>query len=148
MIEVPVQLAYPIHTEALDQALRAMLSSKFAGISTYPNGRPPSVWLADDATDEDKTLANTVIAAHDPVFITVDKLSITADGVDVATITVSAPRPNARAVTLIIYGQEVPIALTGGVGSEPITALDYVSIPVRLKQPANRSKDTFTIKAT
>src|SRR5260221_7928032 len=89
MREVNVTLA-AIHTLALDSALRAALPGKVVGVSTYGPERPVSLWLEDSATDLDVTSAEALAAAHDPVFLTVGKTHIEADGVDTSTITVSA----------------------------------------------------------
>src|SRR5690349_3598734 len=57
--------------------------------------------LDDSATPGDLATADSVAAAHDPVFLSVDKAIIAADGVETATITVLAPKPGAAPVTLV-----------------------------------------------
>jgi hypothetical protein len=82
-----------VQVMALDTALKAALGSKCSGLSTYGNGRPISIWLDNSAVQADIDTATALANAHDPVSLSVDKATISADGVATATITVSAPKP-------------------------------------------------------
>ncbi len=152
MIEVHAALG-SCHAGGLGEALKASLPGLIIGVSTYgePN-RPVSMWLDDAATAEDQSTAQTVAGGHDPVFLSVDKTQIAANGMDMATITVRAPKQDAAAVTLLVSANggaavELPITLTGGVGTDTITSLDPATITVSVKNPANRSTDQLVIQA-
>lgn len=147
MIETNIILAN-IHDSALDQALKTALPGKCFGLSTYGDiSRPISIWLDDSATGSDQTTATNTATAHDPVFLSVDKTSIVANGTDTATITVKAPKVGAAAITLIVNGADVPVSLSSGVGTVSITSLDKTTITATVKSPANRSTDAITIQA-
>jgi hypothetical protein len=146
MREVNLTLA-SIHSDALTVAIRSALgANKALGISTYGSSRPISIWLADTATPPDDQQAAAVALAHDPVFLSVDKGHIAADGIDTATIHVFAPKPGA-AVTLLIGNTPVPVTLTGGMGSITIVSIDPATIPVSVQNPANRSTDSVIVEA-
>jgi hypothetical protein len=136
-----------VHPGALDAALRAALPGKVLGVSTYGPARPVSIWLDDSTTPSEETTAANTANAHDPVFLSADKTAIQANGTDTATITVSAPKPGAAAVTLLVAGSAVPVTLAGGVGAIQITSADPVSIPVSVQNPSNRSTDQITVEA-
>src|SRR5260221_4206158 len=135
-----------IHTLALDSALRAVLTGKIIGVSTYGPERPVSLWLEDSATDLDVTSAETLATAHDPVFLSVDKAHIAADGVDTATITVSASQSGAP-VTLVVAGTPVSVTLINAIGTVTITSADPAAISVSVQDPANRTTDSYSIEA-
>ena len=145
MREVNVTLA-AIHTLALDSALRAVLPGKTIGVSTYGPERPVSIWLEDSAAESEMTTAEALAAAHDPVFLTVDKTHIAADGVDTATITVSASQSGAP-VTLVVAGTPVSVTFINGIGTVTITSADPATIPVSVQDPANRTTDSYSIEA-
>ncbi len=141
-----------IHVPALDNALKTALPGKCYGLSTYTPDRPISIWLDNSTVQADSDSALAIAAAHDPVFLTVDKTTIQRGGTDAATVTVTAPKPGAAAVTLSVStngGAAVdwPITLTGGVGTDTLTSLDPATITISVKNPANRSTDTITVKA-
>ncbi len=136
-----------IHPGALDVALKAALPGKCFGLSTYGPARPISIWLDDTTTGADDTTAQNVISAHDPVFLSVDKTMIKADTADTATITVNAPKGNAAPVTLLIGGNAVPVALTGGLGTLQITSAAPTIITISVQNPQNRTSDTLSIEA-
>jgi hypothetical protein len=146
MREISLILA-SVKVLALDAALRAALSAKVYGLATYGADRPLSIWLDESASSADETAAREIAQAHDPVTLSVDKAIILADGVDVATVTVRAPKPGAAAVTLSVNGIDYPVMLADGVAVEPIMALDPTTITITIKNPANRSTDTLTIQA-
>jgi hypothetical protein len=142
-----------LNAGGLDLALRAALPGKANGVSGYGLGRPISIWLDDSASGADETTALGLVAAHDPVFLSANKRTIEADGVDAVTITVRAPKPGAAAVTLQVsvnggaatdWG---PIALTDGVGSDALTALDPGLYSITVKNAVNRSAGTVTVEA-
>jgi len=140
------------HSPALHAACVAALGfvesgGKFGGVSTYGAGRPISLWLDDSAAQSDLDTAAALAAAHDPVTITVDKTTITANGTDAATVTVRAGKPGAAAVTLLVNGVDWNITVTDGVGSDSLTSLDPVTITISVKNPANRSTDVLTVEA-
>src|SRR5258708_35818135 len=127
MREVNVALV-TIHTLALDSALRAALPGRVIGISTYGPERPVSLWLEDSSTESEMATAEALAAAHDPVFVTVDKTQIAADGVDTSTITVSAV-PSGAPVTLLVAGTSVSVTLINGVGTVAITTACPATAP-------------------
>lgn len=133
--------------EALHAALKAALGSKCFGLSTYGAGRDISIWMDDSAVQADLDSAAAIAAAHDPVSLSADKTTILANGTDAATVTVRAPKPGAAAVTLLVNGVDWPIALTNGVGSDTLTALDPATITISVKNPSNRSTDVLTVEA-
>ena len=146
MREVNVTLL-GVHTDALTVALRAALGpNKALGISTYGSARPISIWLVDNTTPLDDQLAIVIAQAHDPVFLSVDKATITANGVDMATVHVLAPKSSAT-VTLVIGNTPVPVTLTGGVGNITIVSTDHAMIPISVQNPANRTTDTVIVEA-
>jgi hypothetical protein len=129
---------------ALDRVLRAALGDLIGGSATGPYGA--KVYFIAEPTAQQIADAQTVIDAHDPIFIDVDKTQIAADGADTATVTVRAPKPGAAPVTLDINGQQVAVELTGGTGNIEITAIDPVSIGVGVANPENRCAETLTIQ--
>src|SRR5207244_544711 len=141
MHELTIALNYATHTAGLDSALRPGLSGKLIGVSTYGPITPISIWMDDSATNAEDATATTIAAAHDPALLAVDKTDIQANGTDTATITVTAPKPGAAAVTLTVNGTDYPITLANGVGRETITALDPGPITASVKNPSNRSTD-------
>lgn len=129
-------------TGALDAAIRAALGDVITGVSTGPYGvRVHFVAEPDEAT---LSSAQSVVDAHDPVFLQVNKTTITADGADEAVVTVTTPKAGAAAVTLDINGQAVAVDETGQVA---IASLDAQTITVSVQNPANRSTQMITIKA-
>ncbi len=147
MHEVVIVGAGEINEFALDTALRATLAARLIGLSTYGPGRDFSVWLADEATTADDTAAAALSTAHDPVFLSLDRATIQADGLDFATVTVRAPRPDALPVSLIVNGQPVPIPLVDGYGALEIASLDPARIVVTLKDGLNRCADQLEVQA-
>jgi hypothetical protein len=136
-----------INEWALDTALRSMLAARLIGLSTYGPGRALSIWLADEATAPDETAATALMAAHDPVFLSLDKATIQADGADVATVTIRTPRADAAPVLLLVNGQLTPIPLLDGVGTLEIVSLDPARIVVALKSGSNRCVDQLEVQA-
>ncbi len=136
-----------VHPAALDAALRAALPGKVVGVSTYDPARPISIWLDDSATPDDEASAASLAAAHDPIFLSADRQNIAADGSDAASLTVSAPKPDAAPVTLLVAGTVVPVTLTDGVGTLSIVSADPTTIAVSVQNAANRSTDQLTIEA-
>jgi hypothetical protein len=136
-----------VHPAALDAALRAALPGKVFGISSYGSVRPISIWLDDSVTPVDEATAASIANGHDPVFLSVDRATIQANGTDAATITVSASRPGAAAVTLLVAGSAVPVTLSGGVGAIQIASADPASILISVQNPSNRSTDQITVEA-
>jgi hypothetical protein len=136
-----------VHTGALDAALKAAVPGKVIGVSTYGPGRPISIWVQDSTSPAEEAALTAVVAAHDPVSLTVDKPLITADGSDTATVTVSTPKPGAASVSLVIAGGVVPVTLVNGVGTVTITSVDPAAIPISIQNAANRSTDQVVIIA-
>lgn len=145
MIEVNAAIG-EIHLGALDAALRSALGDKIIGLSTYGSDRPISVWMTDAATSEDVAVAQSVVVAHDPVFLSVDKTSIVNDGVDEATIIVQAVRPDPAPVILIADGYEVPVSLENGVGSLSVSSIDAGIMVWAVKDAGNRTADKVQIE--
>lgn len=150
MINQSIVLPYRIHLFALDLALRSALPGKFSGASTYMVA-PPDVFLTNTFTEADQPTLDATVAAHDPVFITLSKTAIRADGLDSVTVTVTAPKPGAAAVILLVTSSagvtEWPFTLVNGAASDTLTALDPDLLTLSLKTPANRSTDSLTITA-
>jgi hypothetical protein len=147
MQEVTLTTLPIYHLGAFDAALRSALPDALIGVSVYGPERPISVWLADTASAADLAMVESVATAHAPVFLTVDKSTIVADGWDAATVTVTAPNPTDTLVTLIIGETAVPVALSDGIGTTLITSVDPVTLTVSLEHPANRSTDQLVIVA-
>jgi hypothetical protein len=147
--------------------LRAVLPGKVFGLTASVDGtgkvtqrnNDGSITLAavhlllSDAADEvDQGVALAVVSAHDPVTLRASKTSLTADGLDSVTISVTAPALAAAAVILLVAVNGVPfgeqaVVLAGGLGSHVLTALDPATIVISLKTPGNRSTDVLTIQA-
>lgn len=136
-----------VQLQALDAAIRAALGAKMCGLSTDGPNKPITLWLDDAALPADLTTAQSIAAAHDPVFLSADKLTIKADGLDTATLTVVAPNVNGAPVTLLINSQVVPVTLTNGIGTVQIVSLDPCPIWVTVQSPANRTTDRLEVLA-
>ncbi len=136
-----------VHIGALDATLKAAVPGKVIGVSTYGPDRPISIWMQDSATPSDETTLTTLAAAHDPVYLSVDKPAITADGSDTATITVNASKPGAAPVSLLVAGVVVPVTLVNGIGTVTITSADPASIPISVQNAANRTTDQVIVTA-
>jgi hypothetical protein len=143
----PSAYGYNISASALDTALRAALRGKVVGISTYGPSQSISIFLDDSVTRGDEATTLATAAAHDPVILSADKLTITANGSDTATVTVNVPKPGASAVTLLVGGLPVPVTLTDGVGSIQITSADPATIQISVQNPENRTTDTLIVEA-
>jgi hypothetical protein len=143
MIEQIGPLTGSVHLAGLNGALRAVFP-QVLGLSGYGPSRPISIWLESAPSPAEQSTIDTTIAAHDPVFLSVDKNSIRADGVDEAVVTVTTPKTGAAPVTLIVNGVEVAPDEAGQVH---ISSLDPQTISVSVKDPANRTTDTLTIEA-
>lgn len=147
MIEVNTVLAQ-LNITGLDAALKSALPvGKVLGVQTYGPTRPISIWMDESTLQADRDTALTITATHDPVFLSVDKPKIKADNADITTISVSAPKPGAAAVTLLIGSNAVPVTLTNGEGSVQVTSAAPASITVSVQNPQNRTTDTLTIEA-
>jgi hypothetical protein len=142
-LNVPID---PLHIGALDAALKAALPDKVIGISGYGSARPITIWLDDSTSEGDQIIADSTAQAHDPVFLSVDKTEIVGDGVDTATITVNAPKVGAAPVVLLIDGSAVPVTLTNGIGTVPLSS-DPATVHVTVQNPENRTTDVITIEA-
>jgi hypothetical protein len=136
-----------LNAAALDAVLRAALPGKVFGISDYGSSRPVSIWLDETITPADETTALNLAAAHDPVFVSIDKTTIRANGTDTATISVSAPKSGAASVSLLIDGTPVPVLMSSGVGSITLTSADPVQLTVGVQNGANRFVGQFVIEA-
>lgn len=137
-----------LHSDGLTAALKSALGAdKALGISTYGNDRPISIWLADSATNADQQQAAAIALAHDPVFLSVDKSIIAANGLDTAMIYILAPKPGA-AVTLLIGTTPVAVILDKGIGAISLVSSDPASIPISVQNPANRTTDTLIVEAS
>lgn len=69
----------------LQRAMAAALGEKSIGVSTGPYGMVAH--LADAADAGELALAETVLNGHNTLMVSTNKATITADGVDVATVT-------------------------------------------------------------
>jgi hypothetical protein len=154
-----------IHSLALDAAIRSALGAKFLGLraalnsSNTPTFSPSSnvagainLDMADAALSADDTTATNLAATHDPVFLSVSKTSIIADGIDSATITITAPKSGAAVVTLICNGpnglsQTISPVLSGGVATDTFQTNIAGTYTITVQNPANRSTDQLIITA-
>ncbi len=75
------------YPQAIDQVIRSALGAATTGTSTGPQGM--TAHLTDEATPEQKELAQTILNAHNQLTVLTNKETITADGADTATITCS-----------------------------------------------------------
>lgn len=141
------------HTVALSNALKAALAAAVDGISVYGPSRPiDMLWLGNAAilTAPQEVTAQAIFDAHDPVFLTVDKTSVLADGTDTAIISVSAPKVGAAGVTLICTkpdGGTVTqvISMTNGAGSTTFQTSLAGPYTITLQNPSNRTTDQLLI---
>ena len=67
MREINIDIA-SINIQALDGALRAALSDVFVGLSTGPSS--VTVYLTDNASDEQEQQARDIVEGHDPMQLT------------------------------------------------------------------------------
>lgn len=137
------------HAGPIDAAMRAA-GFDIYGVSAGPYG--VIVHFAEMPSPEQAQTALALIDAHDPVFLSVDKTQITADGVDFATVKVRAPKPGAAPVTLVITpsgGDPVTQAvdLIDGVGTVEIDSIDPQVITVTVQDGDNRTTDSIEIGA-
>ena len=136
-----------VHTGALDAALRAAVPGMVIGVSTYGPSRPVAIWVQDSVSPADEIALHAVVAAHDPVSLTLDRPTIIADGSDMATVTIHTPRPDAAPVALVIAGAIVPVPLVNGLGTVMITSADPASIPISVQNAANRTTAQVIVTA-
>lgn len=155
-----------VDSVALDAALRSTLGVKLFGVSALGN-QLQGIHLDDGivrlvdgkevmpafAHDDPELVGNAaaqsalaILAAHDPVFLTFSKTSITANGVDAATITVTCPRASPAPVVLIVAGVEVAVDLVDGVGNMVVTSLDPATITVSVKNGAFRNPAIYQVQ--
>lgn len=151
-LEFSVQL---ISITALDASIRASVPS-FLGLSTGV-GIPSIAYMQDSVTPAEEASVGSLLSAHDPVFISTDKAVIYANGIDTATISVSAPKAGAAGVTLVITQlnndgvviQTITQAVTmfGGAGTVQFKTQIYGTYTVAVQNGSNRCADTFSIQA-
>lgn len=160
-----------LHQGALTVALIGALASKCQGVrcatlanfvplvTTLENNVPVDhvgycfIGMSDTAQPADDTIALNFAAAHDPVFLTADKTAIQANGTDTATITVTAPKSGAAAVTLVCTPpngvlQTELITLVAGVGTMQFKSFVQGVFVIAVQNPANRSTDAITVIAS
>jgi hypothetical protein len=123
----------------------AQFGAAITGISTKPT--ECIVHFADTPTEQNLIDAQAIVTAHDPVFLTVDKLTLIPDESDTVLISVSAPKTGAAAVTLVIGMDEVAVTMADGAGSVELTALDAGTIDVTVKTGTNRNNETLRLVA-
>lgn len=151
---VNTTLAY-YNDAALSAALAAALPGVVDSISTFGPTRPIIMYLLGNEpvlTAPQQATAQGVFDAHDPVFLSVDKKSVAADGTDQITITVSAPKPGAAAITLICTKPDggtvtQSVSLTAGVGTTTFKTRVPGDYTITLQSPANRTTDSLSIQA-
>jgi hypothetical protein len=158
MIEIQFTYPYPVQGGALDNALREAYPGKILGVSTYGQDmigqwRAVSIWVEDDTTLEQQTEIQRIAADHDPIFITVEKPEMKADGKSENLVTVQAPRhsgPHAVVLEMAWLRKGSPvwenaeewlIQLDEGTGQDHIIAYDPGTICLRVKNGANRSTE-------
>lgn len=151
---VNTSLAY-YHTMALSNALVAALPGVIDSISAYGGNRSITLLLAGQEailTAPQEVTAQGIFDAHDPVFLSIDKTTVQADGSDQATITVTAPKPGAAAITLVCTkpdGSTVTqaVALTAGVGTTTFKTTLEGTYTITLQNASNRTTDSLVIQA-
>lgn len=151
MHEVTQSIAF-LDTPSLDAAIRASLGVKSLGVSgssfaDSSTAAPVRLLMDDTASPADDAAAQALAVAHDPVFITVDKTKVVDDGIDVATISVRAPKPGAAAVVLLVNGTDCPVTLTTGAASVTLKSSTPAVLTISVKNPANRCATVLTITA-
>lgn len=151
-IELDVLLPFIPSVPGLDAALRPALAPYFYGLSTFGTAaRPVSLKFRDDTPQSVLDSAPAIVQAHDPVFLTADKLTVQADGVDIATIAVATPKTGAAPVTLQCKKPDgttltQAVTLAGGLGTVQFRTVmpgDYV---FTVLNPGTRTTDQLTIK--
>lgn len=138
---------------ALSNAIKAALPSAVDGLSAYgPNRAIDMLYQGNIATltAPQETTAQGIFDAHDPVYLTVDKNSVIADGTDTATITVTAPKVGAAAITLVCTKPDGTtttdlITMTNGVGTTTFKTSLAGAYTITLQNPTNRTTDQLTI---
>jgi hypothetical protein len=156
MQRIQVNLTYAVHPGALTEALKAALPGKIIGVSTGGANRPVEVYLTLAATVDDEPTVTTTVMAHDPVFVTLSKDIVLANGVDMAIAGVLAPKPGAAPVTLqmawkkddatlFVDATDWPIPLDDGAGFDHMTANDRGVVALRVKDGANRNNEILRI---
>jgi hypothetical protein len=146
MFEYTIPMTVKPHPGAIDNELRTQLGNEFiSGSSTGYYGLRVNFYDTPDMAR--MALADAIAAAHDPVFLSVDKQLILADGLDEATVTVRAPKPGAAAVSLLVDGVAYPVTLTDGAGTFTIASSDPLTFEVSVANPENRSADALIIQA-
>lgn len=166
-----------LHLGALSTALAAALGIKSHGARCVWNDttKVPSTWtpgpdplnpsagavqnfgtcflsMDDTAQPADDTAALNLAAAHDPVFLSADKTTIQANGTDLATITVNAPKSGAAPVTVVCTPTAGPqvteaVPLVAGVGTMQFKSSVQGSYTLTVQNPSNRSTDALVITA-
>lgn len=136
-----------LHEAALDQAIHSTIGSMFIGLSTYGGTRPISLWFEDAATPNDIMAATVILTTHDPVFLSINKTRIAANGLDAAIVTVRVLRLNAEPVTLLVNNAPVLITLTNKIGTLEITSADPANITIAVQNPVNRTTDSLILEA-
>lgn len=153
---MPIDTSLEFYNQsALSNALLAALPGVVDGISTYGANRDISLWLNGQPavlTAPQEITAQDIFDDHDPVFLTIDKTEIEADGTELATITVNAPKPGAAAITLVCTkpdGTTVTesVSLVSGVGITTFKTKVEGIYTITLQNPSNRTTDSLTIEA-
>lgn len=137
-----------VHMAALHDVLSDQFGATYFGLSQFSDGIVRAV-VIDDFADGTSLLAT--VQAHDPVFLAVDRETISADGVDAAIVTVSAPKAGAAPVVLQIAPSagdlvEQPVDLVGGVGTVEIASVDPQVVTVSVRDGAARTSDRIDIQ--
>lgn len=152
MREYQAILAIECNALALDGALKSVLPGKVLGVSTYGTGRPISVWLDDVSPESDNVTVDTVVAAHDPVFISADKASISANGTDTVTISVRTAKAGAAAVTLVVTKPDTStvtqsVTMSNGAGSVQFKTQILGIYTIAVQNGSNRCADALSVQA-
>lgn len=132
---------------ALKAAALVAFGAQFIDCNQTQNGAAWTVYLANPVANQ-QTLWDNLVALQDPVYIAVNKLTFTADGLDSVQITVAAPKPGAAAVSLNLGGSlpaTIPVTLTGGVGVITVKSNMAGLIGITVAAGDNRNIDTLVI---
>lgn len=140
---------------ALSSALKTALPDAIDAVSAYGADRAMDLYLLGVPavlTAPQETTTQDIFDDHDPVFLTIDKTEIEADGTDQATITVTAPKPGAAAIVLVCTkpdGTTVTesVSLVSGVGTTTFKTKVEGIYTITLQNPSNRTTDSLTIEA-
>lgn len=146
-ITVPLSI---VNNAALDSAIRSTIPNAITNGGVRFNGQT-EIDVEDSASDNDILIINNLSLAHDPIFISCDKIVIKSDNIDRCMVTVYAPKIGAAPVTLQLTINDglpidFPITLVNGTGSDYFTCKDQGIVKITAKNGTNRNVDVFMVE--